>query len=207
MISSHLAEETLQQLHDGELENGGETEARQHLQQCAQCREKLRKLQKLHDLINLAAEDMSSQVDFDALYGRITEGVSGQKPGAGEVVSLQSWRDRVRNSGAQVWLPMAVAAAAVIGFVAHFASTGDEVIDEQAGGKRPGKTMLASTSGRSAGDAPAMESPPQEEPPNSEISQVDFGDSNGTVYEIALADGISTPVVWINDEPQDTVAP
>jgi hypothetical protein len=52
-----------------------------------------------------------------------------------------------------------------------------------------------------------MESSAQQEPPNSEISQLDFGESNGTVFEIALADGISTPVVWINDESQDTVTP
>jgi hypothetical protein len=30
--------------------------------------------------------------------------------------------------------------------------------------------------------------------------QVDFGSNTGTVFEIALADGASTPVVWINDE-------
>jgi hypothetical protein len=54
---------------------------------------------------------------------------------------------------------------------------------------------------------PPKLTPPEQEPPNSEISQVDFGNSNGTVFEIALADGVSTPVVWINDDPQDTVAP
>lgn len=35
---------------------------------------------------------------------------------------------------------------------------------------------------------------------HSEVVQVDFGASSGTVFEIALADGASTPVVWINDE-------
>ena len=86
MISSHIEDEILQQLHDGELEDGGGDAVRQHLQQCDRCREKLNQLDRLHDLINLAAEDMSSRVDFDALYGRITEGVSREKSGGGEVV-------------------------------------------------------------------------------------------------------------------------
>jgi anti-sigma factor RsiW len=207
MISTHLAEEILQQLHDGELETGGEEEARQHLQECAQCRERLNRLERLHDLIRLAAEDMSSRVDFEALYGRIAEGVSQEKRGAGEPVSLQGWRARLKDSGPQVWLPMAFAAALAIAFIAKIASTGGEDAEMQAGDKRARKTMLASAPGKSAGRLPEMASPQGEEPPNSEISQVDFGDSNGTVFEIALADGISTPVVWINDEPQDTVAP
>jgi hypothetical protein len=49
--------------------------------------------------------------------------------------------------------------------------------------------------------------PPPEPPPapatgSSEIVQVDFGGNAGTVFEIALADGVSTPVVWINDDVQ-----
>jgi hypothetical protein len=38
---------------------------------------------------------------------------------------------------------------------------------------------------------------------NSEVVQVDFGDNAGTVFEIALAEGVSTPVVWINDELEE----
>src|SRR5688500_9011183 len=34
----------------------------------------------------------------------------------------------------------------------------------------------------------------------SEVVRVDFGSNTGTVFEIALADGASTPVVWINEE-------
>ena len=38
---------------------------------------------------------------------------------------------------------------------------------------------------------------------SSEVEQVDFGGKPGTVFEIALADGVSTPVVWINDDVQE----
>jgi hypothetical protein len=63
--------------------------------------------------------------------------------------------------------------------------------------------------------APGVETAPQAaQPPkkteriayaavSSEIEQVDFGGKPGTVFEIALADGVSTPVVWINDDVQE----
>jgi hypothetical protein len=41
------------------------------------------------------------------------------------------------------------------------------------------------------------------ESPHSEIVHVDFGGNAGTVFDIAFADGSSTPVVWINDEDDD----
>ena len=33
---------------------------------------------------------------------------------------------------------------------------------------------------------------------SSEVVNVDFGDQTGTVFEVAVADGVSAPVVWIN---------
>jgi len=42
-------------------------------------------------------------------------------------------------------------------------------------------------------------------PPSSstEIEEVAFGEWGGTVFEVALADGASTKVVWINDDYED----
>lgn len=37
----------------------------------------------------------------------------------------------------------------------------------------------------------------------SEVVEIDFGNNAGTVFEIALADGSSTPVVWINDDDEE----
>jgi hypothetical protein len=43
---------------------------------------------------------------------------------------------------------------------------------------------------------------------NSEVSQVDFGQNTGTVFEVPVDDDVSTPVVWINDEiEEEPVAP
>jgi hypothetical protein len=38
---------------------------------------------------------------------------------------------------------------------------------------------------------------------HSEVVQVDFGSNAGTVFNIPLADGSSSPVVWINDDDDD----
>jgi hypothetical protein len=40
-------------------------------------------------------------------------------------------------------------------------------------------------------------------PGRSEVVDVDFGPNAGTVFDIALADGSSIPVVWINDDDDD----
>jgi hypothetical protein len=37
----------------------------------------------------------------------------------------------------------------------------------------------------------------------SEVVEIDFGNNAGTVFEIALSDGSSTPVVWINDDDDE----
>jgi anti-sigma factor RsiW len=37
----------------------------------------------------------------------------------------------------------------------------------------------------------------------SEVVEVDFGTNAGTVFDIALSDGSSTPVVWIDDDDDD----
>jgi anti-sigma factor RsiW len=42
---------------------------------------------------------------------------------------------------------------------------------------------------------------------STEIEEVAFGEWGGTVFEVALADGASTKVVWINDEYEDDGEP
>jgi anti-sigma factor RsiW len=206
MISGHCEEEILQQFFDGELSDGSQTEVRQHLQTCEQCAERFRSLQRLHDLINLAAKDAGSEVDSDALFGRITRGVAGQPSASGtssKVVSMQDWRDRVKTTGAHVWLPMAAAAALIIAVIHSMAMPDrtDEETVRTLPRRVPPMVLVNKTEKIRKGETPEAAAP------NSEVSQVDFGENTGTVFEIALADGVSTPVVWINDELEDSVAP
>jgi len=199
MIPGHVQEEFLQQLHDGELSDVDAAEVREHLQVCDRCQQRLHRLERLSGLVNLAAEDMASDVDFDALYGRITDGVRRESRAENKIVSIADWRERIRQSGAHVWVPTALAAAAVIAIITQIATREEPTGPQVADGNNSHKTMLAEAPGSTAVPLTSVVGEHDEPPPNSEVSQVDFGDSSGTLYEVALADGVSTPVVWIND--------
>jgi hypothetical protein len=89
----------------------------------------------------------------------------------------------------RVWAPaggLALAAAAALALVLKPAAT-DET--EGPSARRPDRGNI--------GHPPLMVA---EKSNASEVVQVDFGSNTGTVFEIALADGASTPVVWINED-------
>lgn len=190
MNNGHLDDALLQRYFDGELSNGSAVEVGQHLEGCETCRKRHRSLEKLHAFINLAVEDVSEDVDFDTLYGRIESGVQETKQRR-TLVSIQSWLESSRLRRPLVLAPIAVAAAAILFFVNQLAPT-EEVARDRRGRKRSDRTVLVDN-----------RSPRQ--PQNSEVVQVDFGVNTGTVFEIALAEGVSTPVVWINDDMDETV--
>ena len=60
-------------------------------------------------------------------------------------------------------------------------------------------------------DGPRVVKPPAPEPQPAmhasmiptEIVAIDFGSNTGTVFQIDVADGVSTAVVWINDEVEE----
>jgi anti-sigma factor RsiW len=192
MISGHLEEETLQRYFDGELTDGSGAEVEQHLESCEQCRARRQSLERLHELINVAAEDLAAEVDFDAVYERVTRGVAEPQPAA-EVVSLGSWRDRLRASRPQVWVPLAAAAAVAFAVIGNFAAPHEREVARPRPAPKP-RVMVAEAN--VAGQA------------SSEVVQVDFGQNTGTVFEVPVSDDVSTPVVWINDEIEDEpVAP
>jgi hypothetical protein len=190
----HLEDELLQRHFDGDLRAGPAAEVDRHLRGCVHCNERHRALGALHRMVEMAAENSAQGVDFDALYGRIERGIQQQRtPGLGERLAVW-WRDLAEQRPGQIWVPAAAALAAAIVLVVV-------VQDEPAVPPAP----------RASTQTPAQESARDELQPasapgagaaavNSEIVQVDFGSNPGTVYEIALANGMSTPVVWINDD-------
>ncbi len=190
MNNGHLEDELLQRYFDGELSNGSAVEVGQHLESCETCRKRHRSLERLHAFINMTVEEAAKDVDFDALYGRIESGVEEARQQQ-KVVSIKSWLESSRLRRPVVLAPIAIAAAAVLFFVNQLAPT-EEVARDRRGRKRSDRTVLVDN-----------RSPQQ--PQNSEVVQVDFGANTGTVFEIALAEGVSTPVVWINDEIDEMV--
>jgi anti-sigma factor RsiW len=188
----HIEDELLQRRFDGDLRAGRAAEVDQHLQGCAECSARHRALQALHNMVGLAAEQSAQGVDFDALYGRIERGIREQRtPSLTERLAVW-WRDLAEQRPGQVWVPAGAALAAAVALIVVFRDQPGPDPAPHAQMQAPAEAELEAAPAPQA-TALAMVS--------SEIVQIDFGSNAGTVFEIALADGKSTPVVWINDNP------
>lgn len=196
MNQEHLEDELLQRHFDGDLRSGRAAEVDQHLKDCAQCSERHRALVALHGMVGMAAEESARGVDFEALYARIERGIAEQRtPSLSERLAVW-WRDLAEQRPGQVWVPAGAALAAAVVLVMVFRG---ESAPQQAA-----RVQTPVQSDEVAGDDELAAAPaPQavaSTTSSSEVVQVDFGSNAGTVFEIALADGKSTPVVWINDD-------
>lgn len=189
MNDEHVEEELLQRYFDGALESQSAAQVERHLETCPSCGARHRALGKLKRAISVAVDERARGVDFEALFSRIEHGVREQpNPSFMERLSV-SWRDRLEQRSRQVWVPAAgalAAAAAVLLFLRGLPPKDrPEIGGPDQGELSPG--LSARTSAVS-----------------SEVEQVDFGSNTGTVFEIALTEGVSTPVVWINDDGEQT---
>jgi anti-sigma factor RsiW len=175
MSVEHVSDDLLQRHFDGELEPAEQAQASEHLSGCAQCQARLRSLERMQQLIRMAAEDAASRADWHGMYARIEQATQlpeqvVQKPAA------QAARARwFRGATMSAVGAFAVAAAALLMVYRQE----PETTQRQDDGAGESLAVLAA---------------------RSEITHVDFGGNAGTVFDIAFADGSSTPVVWINDE-------
>ena len=194
MSDQHLTDDLLQRFADGDLSAAHAASASQHLEHCTQCTQAHARLQALHRVMLVAANHSAEGVDFEALYRRIERGTrEAPEPGLLERLSLW-WRELVEHQPGRLLVPagaLAIAAAVIISTRTSDPKPKEILVQRDTTTAQP--AQAPSTPDESA-NALAMASA------GSEVVQVDFGDGTGTVYEIALADGVSTPVVWINDE-------
>jgi anti-sigma factor RsiW len=187
MVSEPVQDELLQRYFDGDLEPGEAAKVAQQLERSPEARERLRALSALHGAIGRAVNDPVAGVDFDALFARIEKDVQqAPTPSADE---RAWWREHMeqppRKSAQRRLLPaMGALAAAAVLLLAVLRGLSPQHVEPPAG------SGGAEQSGAPSGT------------PGSEVVEVDFGSNAGTVFEIALDDGNSTPVVWINDGPE-----
>jgi anti-sigma factor RsiW len=191
----HVQEEALNMHFDGELAPADAVSVQRHLATCDECKKRLGSLQRLREMITMSAEAIASEVDFDAMFGRVEQGTKAA-PTPSLLDRLTLWvTESLEHNPMKVWAPvggLALAAAVLIFTLARTSSTGVDAEPEMAG-KHGGLQPDV--------DRNNLPKPPMAIASNaSEVVQVDFGSNTGTVFEIALADGASTPVVWINDE-------
>lgn len=203
MSTEHVQEEALHMHFDGELAPDEAASVQRHLAACADCSKRLSSLERLRELVARSAQEAASEVDFEAMFGRVEQGTKAQ-PAPALLERLTLWvSESLQHNPLKVWAPVGgfAAAAAALAVVLARGGAGVDgdpelarrgVIEETREPKRE-RTMIAEGPGPKAAGANV-------ESNASEVVQVDFGSNTGTVFEIALADGASTPVVWINDE-------
>jgi anti-sigma factor RsiW len=190
----HVQEDALNMHFDGELAPAEAASVERHLASCGECSKRLNSMQQLREIIVMSSEQVASEVDFDAMFGRVEQGTKvAPMPGLIERVGL--WvTESLQHNPVRVWAPaggLAMAAAAALAFVLR--SSGGPGIE---GGQEARRGVIAEE--REIKREKMMLA--ENESNASEVVQVDFGSNTGTVFEIALADGASTPVVWINED-------
>lgn len=180
-MTQHLSDELLQRHYDGELPPREDAEARAHLEHCAECRAQLAAFSRLSELLQLAAGDAARDADFQGMFERIERGARGATAAVGDGARAAPAPTRIRRFRrmAPALGALAIAAAALLMVFRESPPADEAQVD-------PEGEQLASLS-----------------PGRSEIVEIDFGNNAGTVFDIALADGSSVPVIWINDDEDE----
>jgi anti-sigma factor RsiW len=205
--ASHVQEELLHRYFDGELRAAEAETVRGHLSSCEQCAARHTALASLQRMITTAAEHVSVEVNFDRAFARIEREVraaSAPKP-EGLFDRLTAWvRTASKERPELIWAPAlgAVAAAALLLVLGR--DGGDSPVATPTDPGLEPATEVAVAAGHGGEQGTAGSQPAAGLPAgalamaSSEVLQVDFGDQTGTVFEVAVADGVSAPVVWIN---------
>jgi hypothetical protein len=210
-VEAQREDELLMRYFDGELAGEQRAEVEARLQRDPDFAARLKALNNMQRAVVASADHRADGVDFDALFGRIEARVAedaqaeaAQATPAPEA-GLGQWLRDLLQHPAQLFVPAAglAAAAAVVFVVARSGPEGGPGGSQTGGEAQPQARMEKQTR-----EVAAPEVEPEAEKDrmalaSSEVVSVDFGDNTGTVFEIALAEGVSTPVVWINDEVEE----
>lgn len=189
-------EALLQRYVDGDLSAAERSQVQARLANEPSLAEELLELRRLHDLLVIAGEYQASQLDSEALFARISAATQT------ETVATPRWTESEASPLKRFlhgfWMPagsaIAVAAAVLLTIYLPIDNTAlDEKKSQPADAPQADTTVPAEKQEGPAALHAAV---------NSEVVQVDFGDNAGTVFDIALASGATTPVVWINDEEE-----
>ncbi|HKP61400.1 MAG TPA: zf-HC2 domain-containing protein [Polyangiales bacterium] len=176
MSVEHVSDELLQRHFDGELEPAEQAQVREHLPGCTDCNARLRSLERMQQLIRMAAGDAATEADWQGMFARIEQAVQQPEVVVRKPTALTGRTRWFRGATMSAVGAFAVAAAALLMVYRQ-----DDAVSLQ-----------------DDGDGESLEALER-----SEITHVDFGGNAGTVFDIAFADGSSTPVVWINDDDDD----
>jgi anti-sigma factor RsiW len=175
MTAAHPSPEQLQLHLDGESPEVERAQLQQHVAACAACAKQLASFRQLGKLMRVAFEDVRTG-DMDSDFARMLANVErAVSPAAAKPVPLQAARLPLRPAR---WIHRGAPALGAVALAA---------------------AALLMVYHPDSNDDISYDSAN----PASEIVEVDFGSNAGTVFDIPLSDGSSTPVVWIDDDDDD----
>ena len=168
---------------------------------------------QLHTVLEASGLEMAAGADPDRMFAAIETGIartaaeeSAAKVPAQSADAQGFWS---RLFDARAWVPAtgALVAVGAVLLTVYSPVRPDELVppptpvdSAQTTAAEPSDVQAAEPAAPTAVDPTAA--PPVAAPTGaaarSEIVEVDFGQNAGTVFEIALENGSSTPVVWIN---------
>jgi MoxR-like ATPase len=194
-MTTQLDDDTLQRYYDGDLSPVEERAVRARVEGDASAQARLAELAKLSDMVRMAAEEMGEGLDSSALFAGIQADLKKQQAegvGAKLQVVHEEWGQHRRGSVIALGVAGAIAAAALLSVLTP--AMQEQGADEVARSAQPKERVRI---------AEAPVEPAGERVHGSQVENVDFGDSTGTVFEIE-SEGVKTAVVWISDEDEGT---
>ena len=180
----HIDDDKLQRLFDGDLTEGEEKILRRDIAKSDVERARIAQMDRLGDLIRLSGEEVGANIDANALFARIEEGVAADKSPRLELIGDQPKRQRTVGVVA-----VGFAMAAAVALVFYLMPGADPNLASNPMDDR--REVLVEN------DLPMVEIHP---PAGSAVEQVDFGSNTGTVFEVEGAEGQPLAVVWIAEE-------
>jgi anti-sigma factor RsiW len=176
MHVEHPNPDALQRYFDGELAAAELPALQAHLATCPECKAQVAALTRLRELVTMAVADGGQQADFERMFANVERGIAaGARPAKAAPVTNLLFHKVGRLSNAVPALGAVALAAAVLLMVYRPDAP-------QSGTDEPYEVT--------AGEG------------HSEVVEVDFGSNAGTVFDISLSDGSSSPVVWIDDDDE-----
>ncbi len=184
----HLDDDKLQRYFDGELTDGEATVMRRDIEASDLEQARIQQLERLGDLVRMNADDVSADIDADALFSGIEAGIAQEGPR----LKLIEGARRKQRAGVVVGVAVAIAAAVTLvlllkppaddNVARHPMDTDQERIatDDDIEIEESGFHIVHPPSG-------------------SEVVRIDFGSNTGTIFQVEGDEGQPLAVVWIDE--------
>jgi hypothetical protein len=193
---SHLEDDLLQRYSDGDLSDAEAKDLATRIEKSDVEQRRVKSLAQVGDFVRLRADDVSDDLDPNALFSRIEAALDDEEEEAPEP-EVSRGGLRVIEGGAEpasarparpeswkILMPAAALLAAAAVLIAILNAEPAETPED-----------VAVTTHVEEGTVTVVEAPH-----GSEVVEVDFGENTGTVFEVEGSTGEPIAVVWISDE-------